>query len=439
MRHLTHIPTVAGRRAVSFRPRTVVPLLVAVFTATVVATAPAQEATWSGTLDGTGSGRFADHLEEDDLSSSLTAALTGRGFAEIGTDSTIEMVVRPSYTWTDDRPYLLDLERMYTDVQVPQIVGPASVLRLRAGRFRLAAPDPGLFNDTLDGVNASVSAAGVRVRAGAGYSGLILNPVSNIRVSPADVADGADDDELFGPQRIMAFGELSVPEVALRQTVRLYGIGQWDLRDAEEGETTIDSYYGGAAVDGPIIPGLFHSVGATISYADAEDTDSLGILSRAQLRYFRSDWNSSRLALRGVVASGLGGDTDQFAGISEQTVGTVAELPRENIAYGELSYGLRPLAGAPTRTLRDIQTSLTGRMMFRMDTDRPVDALGASQTSSGALLGTEAVAQVGWRATSDLGVSVDGGAFFPADGSSGSFTDQRATEYLLRLQVSASF
>ncbi|MFW5826744.1 MAG: hypothetical protein ACOCU4_01555 [Alkalispirochaeta sp.] len=432
MRHHTHIRPTAGRRLIA-------PLLAALFVALVVGTAPAQELTWSGTINGTGSGRFADHLEENDLSSSVTAALTARGFAEIGTDSSIEMVIRPSYTWTDDRPYLFDLERMYTDVRVPQILGPASVLRLRAGRFRLAAPDPGLVNDTLDGVNASVSTSGVRVRAGAGYSGLILNPVSTIRVSPADIADAADDDELFGPQRVMAFGELSVPEVALRQTVRLYGIGQWDLRNAENDEVTIDSYYGGAAVDGPIIPGLFHSVGATVSYADFDGGDSVGILSNAQLRYFRRDWNSSRIALRGVVASGFGDDTDRFTGISEQTVGTVAELPRQNIAYGELSYGLRPLAGAPRRTLRDIQTSLTGRMMYRVDTDQPVDAFGASQTSSGALLGTEAVAQVGWRATSDLGVSMDGGAFFPASGSSGAFSDERDPEYLLRLQVSASF
>jgi hypothetical protein len=378
-------------------------------------------------------------LEETDWTSSVNTSLTARAFAPIGGESTIEMVARPSYTWSDERLYLFDLERFYADLQIPGIVGTGSVLRGQIGRFRLTAPAPRLFNETVDGLDTSLSASGLRVRAGAGYTGLILNPVSTVRVSPADEVHGSDDDELFGPKRIVAFGELTVPEVILRQTVRLYGIGQWDLRDAEPDETTIDSYYGGAAVDGPIIPGLFHDVGATVSYAEMEDATSLGILATARLRYFRQEWSSSRIALGGGTATGFGGDSDAFLGISDQTVGTVAQLPQENIAYGEISYGLRPLSGAPRRTLRDIQTTVTGRMMYRVDTDQPVDAFGASQSSDGALLGSEATLQVGWRATSDLGLSVDGGAFFPAGGSSGSFTDQRKTEYLVRMQLSASF
>ncbi|HKK48571.1 MAG TPA: hypothetical protein VJ932_05710 [Alkalispirochaeta sp.] len=420
-------------------PTLLTPLLLIALVILIVPAAFTQELTWSGSVNGTGSGRFADHLEETDWAGSVTTALTVQAFAPIGTDSTIELVARPSYTWSDDRLYLFDVERLSADVQIPNIVGTGTVLRGQFGRFRLTTPAARLFSEPVDGLNTSLSVSGLRLQAGAGYTGLILNPVSTVRVTPADEADGSDDDEFFGPRRIVAFGELTVPEVALRQTVRLYAIGQWDLRDAESDEISLDSYYGGAAVDGPIMPGLFHDVGATVSYADVEGTTSLGLLATARLRYFRSDWNSSRIALGGGTATGLGGESDAFIGISDRTVGTVAQLPQSNIAYGELSYGLRPLAGAPRRTLRDIQTTITGRMMYRVDTDRPVDAFGAAEDSSGALLGTEAVAQVGWRATSDLGVSVDGGAFFPASGSSGSFSDERDPEYLLRMQVSASF
>jgi hypothetical protein len=265
-------------------------------------------------------------------------------------------------------------------------------------------------------------------------------------MSAADDADSGDDDVFFGPSRLLALGSVSFPEFAIRQTGTLAYLGQWDLRDADAGEDTLNSHYFGLTFDGPIVPGLFQDVEFFFSYAnrevegatDGSDT-ALGYLGSARLRYFRSDWNASRFVLRGVIVSGAGGDEDNFYTVSEQDATIVADIPLRNVVYGELTYGLRPFGTAESRSFRDIQTSLTSRLLFRVNTDQPVDAFGASVSKDGAYIGTDLSLRVGWRIFSDVGMSVTGGAFFPGTGSSGAFSDERKPEYLVRAQVSASF
>ena len=407
-----------------------------------IAPAGAQEVTWGGTIDGTGSAAFAEHQDETDTVVSLTTLLWLKALFAASDTTRIEFDVRPSYTWTDERPYLVDLDRAIADLHFG---GSRSVFRGTVGRFRLADTTRTVLFHTVDGGEFALSVPLMRVRTAAGYTGFILNPVSNVRMSAADAADSGDDDVFWGPRRMIVLGEVSFPDAFVRQTVTVGYIGQWDLRDADEDEAedTLDSQYIGATIGGPIAPGLFYDVAFYASPSTrnigSESENDTGILLTGRVRYFRSDWNSSRIALSGGIVSGAGDNEDNFYTISERQAATVSGIPLRNVGYGALSYGVRPFGGASLRSFRDIQTTVTGRSIFRMSTEQPVDSFGANATDDGRYVGTEATLQVGWRILSDLGTSVTGGMFFPGTGSSGAFNDERKPEYLLRVQVSASF
>lgn len=403
----------------------------------------AQELDWGGTINGSGSATFADHLDDPDTAFSASVALWLTTLFEPSENSRVEVTVQPSYTWSDDRPYLVDLDRAVADMRFGEIAGAGSVLRGRAGRFSLADASRLIISDTVDGADFTLSVAGIRARLAAAYTGLLLNPVSNFRMSAADEADASDDDVFFGPARIVAGAEVAFPEIVGRETFTLAYIGQFDLRDADAGEDTINSHYAGLRADGPIIPGLFHEVSAFVSFAqqdlDGTSDDDVGLLGALRVTYFRPDWLSSSFGLRGVVITGIGDEDNNFHTISDAQASTVATIPGENVAYGEFTYGLKPLGGADSRVFRDIQTTLGSRVLFRIIPEQPVDSFGASVTSDGSYIGSEATLTVGWRILSDLGTSITGGIFVPGTGSSGVFTDQREMEYLLRMQASASF
>lgn len=411
----------------------------------VAAVLPAQELTWGGTVDSTGSARFADHLDDTDTTVSLTTALWLKSLFLPSDTSSIEIDLQPSYTWTDDRPYLWDVDRAVGNVRIADLGGPATVLRGKVGRFFAADASGTILKHTIDGTDLTLSIPFLRARVAAGYTGLILNPVSNVRMSETDQTDAGDDELFFGPRRVIALGEFTAPNVFLRQSVTAAVIAQWDMRDADEddGEDTLNSTYYGVRIDGPLAQGLFQDVGfyqsPSVREVDDETERDLGMLTSARVRYFRPDWNSSRISFGGALVSGAFNGEDNFYTISSGQAGTITDVPLMNVAYGELSYGIRPFAGAAVRTVRDIQTTVVGRTIVRVSTDQPVDSFAANVSDDGRYVGSEASFQIGWRATSDIGTSVTAGAFFPNTGSNGAFTDERKPEYLLRMQVSASF
>jgi len=296
----------------------------------------AQEFTWSGTVDGESAVRIADYLDDPDVTGSVTAAVRVRSYIPLGTDGGVELRLRPSYTWSDDRPYLVDVERASADLTLPGVLGAGTVLRGQAGRVPFSAPAPGVLSHTLDAVDLRLSTPLVQARVAGGYSGLLLNPVSDIRMSASDLAEAADDDQFFGPSRAIALGEVSLPEIVLRQTVRVYGIGQWDLRSTDAGEDSLNSFYGGAVVQGPVISGLYHQIAATVSSATSTvegqsgDTTALG-----QRRQRRRRRRGRRRRRRRTTASSP--SSRRCRSPSRKTM-TVPE------GCGPTSYGLTPYA-----------------------------------------------------------------------------------------------
>ncbi|MCG8481038.1 MAG: hypothetical protein MI724_18235 [Spirochaetales bacterium] len=403
----------------------------------------AQEATWGGSIDSSGSVNIADYLDDPETEISATSALWAQTFIPVGADSEFEATGQVSYTWSDDRAYLFDVDFLRLAGQYPGLFGANSVLRATAGRFSMSDATALILSDTVDGVEAELVFPGVRTRLSAAYTGLLLNPVSGIIMTDADLTDSGDDDEFFGARRLVGMAEISFPEIVARQTVTVSTVGQWDLRDAETDEETFNSGYFGLALDGPILPGLFYEAASSASpwttEVDDETEDGFGLLISARLRYFRNDWRSSQLGLRGVMASGAGDALDPFVAISRDDVGIILDVPLRNIVFGEVSYSVVPFQTARTRVLRDLQVGVSSRTFFRVSTDEVLDTTGVDALSDGRLVGNEAALNVGWRVLSDLGLSLTGGVFVPATGSSGVFSDERTTEFSAQFQLSASF
>ncbi len=412
---------------------------------------------WGVTLDALRSVRAAEHQASDATTSALSTALWVRRVSPVGELSTIDTAVQGSYNWSSGQVYLnLDLVRLRGFY--PELFGDSSVVEATAGRFRFQDPSSLLLNSTLDGVSTRLAYPSVRLRFGAGYSGLILNPASNIRMTGADLIDQDDDDEDFGPRRAVGLAEISFPELFARQTVVLGALGQFDFRDADDDEETVNSGYAVAGIRGPLFGNLYHDIYAagtmgSVEIDDGEDYDYMGYLGSARLRLFLPNFFASRFSLRGVYASSGEADDDgtfddRFFPITRTRLGTAIQLPLENLLMGELQYSIRPLARSDSERARRFQVLLTGRTFFTT-ADRPVvldpttevedDMPGVDADPDGNYIGSEAVLQLNLRPLSDLGVGFTAGMFFPGTGSSGAFTSAREPEFLGRLELSTRF
>ncbi len=407
-------------------------LLLFLFIAMPVA---ALESTWGVTIDGSTELSYADHRADNDPAYAATAALWSRSLFPLGIDRSIELTAQGSYTWTDDRPYLFDVDILRAAGRIPGALGPDSVLRFTAGRFRLRDTTGIVLGHTVDGAQVRIGYPSLRVRAAAGYTGLLLNPVSDIRMTFADLADGGDDDEFFGPRRIVGLAEVTLPELYLRQTVTTGLTGQFDLRDAADDETTLNTIYISLAVAGPLLGNVYHTLSGTVMVGKSEldgDSEALtGAMGDARIRYYREDRLSSRIGLGLTWASGNGGDLDRFVPISRSTAGTILTLPVENILRGTVSYSIRPVPR--------VQTECSLGWYFLAEKKDLHETTGISSDPDGRWLGTEVTGKVSARISSDLGLSITGGVFAPSSGDNGAFTVARGAEYLLRVEVSAGF
>ena len=412
-----------------------IPLFALALGILILATAPpaaAFESTWGVTVDGSMGLTYAGHQEDNDPTYALTTALWSRSLFPLTSGGSMELAAQGSYTWTDDRPYLFDLDLLRLSSRHPGLAGDSSVVRTSLGRFPFRDTTGIVLSHLADGAQIRLNYPGVRVRVAGAYTGLLLNPSSDIRMTLADLADGGDDDELLGPARVIALGEIAFPEMIARQTVTAGLSGQYDLRDADDDEATLHTGYLSLGVAGPLVANLYHDLSGTMmlgrSELDDESEDLMGFMADARLRYFRSDLYSTRIGLRFTWASGAGDDLDRFVPISRSTAGTILTLPIENLMRGEFSYSMRPVA--------PVQVGYTIGWFFIADKEDLPDAVGVNPDPDGRWLGTEVTARVATRITSDLGLVITGGVFAPSSGENGVFTGAREAEYLLRVEVS---
>jgi hypothetical protein len=231
-------------------------------------------------------------------------------------------------------------------------------------------------------------------------------------MSPADIADDDDDDVYFAPKRLLAAAEVAFPEAFARQTPLLYFLAQFDLRDDSDARVT--TQYTGLNVSGPVVDGLYYDLSAVLETGrdEAADEALLGLLGTAGVRYYGPLY--SRFEVRGLYGSGTDGDFDAFLAISAPTLALAWAPPLADLLAGEASASVKPLRGAPV--LESIQ--IFAKALFLMTAVDP------------EYRGTLVEGGVNARPTSDLGLSLKGGAWLP---------DGEDAEYAVKLEASMAF
>ncbi len=409
----------------------------------------AQEVDWGATLDSATNLRSAPHRSDHEWEQLVRFALWAELFVELREERTVRLATEGSYRFEydqgddDDPLHILNLDLLRLSAGLPMLFGPGSALELSAGRFRFNDPTRVVWNHAGDGLSVSVGFPRWSARVSAAYTGLLLNAVSDIRMTPTDALEEDDTDQTLGPQRIIGLAGLAFPELVQRQNLTLFGILQFDLRDPDQGEETLDTQYVGAVIDGPveITRGLYYSVFAIKGFGtwDVEGGEDESISSGAygaRLRLFRERLRYSRASVEWLHASG-GGSMDAFTVINDPATGFTFSPGLADLMLASAGYSLRPLSNTTTSVAAGIRTGLTVRSFLRSTTgaDGVFSAPGLDTESDARYVGSEGELRITLRPTRELGFAFTNGVFFP---NGELFTDSDPW-YRGRLEVSIGY
>ena len=233
-----------------------------------------------------------------------------------------------SYEYADDREYLFNIDHLKTSAWMPGTLGNNAVLELDAGRFLFADPSAFIVKHVADGLRFRMLKPGMSFELSGAYTGLILNPKSDIRMTGTDRADENDEDNtFFGPRRAFAGATLSFPNAGRYENVSVYAYGQFDLREGDD-DIEIDTQYLGISTTKLHGSSLYGDFFFNAEFGQirnpVEDTRNIaGFLLGMGLRWYRENLKSSRLAFR-VLAAPPDYATDMIEGV---TVASAGYLP----------------------------------------------------------------------------------------------------------------
>ncbi len=382
--------------------------------------------------------------------SQYKAAIWGELFQATDKGGSLDLTAQGSYRYTAARPYIFDLDLLRFTGLFPQAFGSGSAVELKAGRFEFSDATKLILDQTLDGVQLSFLFSGFQVRLAGAYSGFILNPSSNVRISSDDFAEVSDNSVFFGPKRIIT------QVFAGSDAGALQALAQFDLRGSSASESVNTQYLGIAGVP-RLLPGLYLDYDLTGSFGQStvgsKTTYLISALTGLGLRYYNEGLADSRAFAKVTYATGFTPvvlllnniSMDNFRPITPPTIGLAFSPPLANIVYLDFGYSFRPLAGNSSVVLSNLQPQVGARVFFRDPVPLAVTGTAADMLvsdlnpSSNALyLGTEINGGIVARPFSDLGVSVIGGVFLPSTGGSAAFTSSRGIGYVLKIDISAA-
>lgn len=127
-----------------------------------------------------------------------------------GDPSTLGFHARASYLYTEDRAYLLDIDELSFKGSFPGVLGKSSMIQTSLGRFAFSDPTGYVLMHSADGASVGFLFPRVHLKVDAAYTGLLLNPSSDIRLSSVDLSEQADEEgNTFGPERFITQGQIS--------------------------------------------------------------------------------------------------------------------------------------------------------------------------------------------------------------------------------------
>ena len=154
-------------------------------------------------------------------------------------------------------------------------------------------------------------------------------------------------------------------------------------------------------------------------------------MTGVSIDYFRPTWLSSAFTFRVVYASGdsdwasavegnTSGSSTQFLPVTKTPLGAVFSPALSNLVVTELGGSVKPLAKERLQTGMKIFT-------FFRPTKAPIDVNGLNAGGTSSWLGFETDMYGMYRMSSDLGLSLTTGLFFPGVAPSGAFDSSGAS------------
>ncbi|MGA2477189.1 MAG: hypothetical protein ABSG63_00380, partial [Spirochaetia bacterium] len=223
--------------------------------------------------------------------SQYKAAIWGELFQATDKGGSLDLTGQASYRYTAQRPYIVDLDLMRFIGLFPQALGAGTALELQAGRLHFSDATKLILDQTLDGAQVSLQFSGFQLRLAGAYSGLILNPSSNVRISADDWSEANDNSVFFGPKRLIAQAFIGSDGFAIQ------ALAQFDMRGATTGETINTQYLGIVGVP-RLTPNLYLDYHLTASYGQStisgSTTNILSALAGLGVRFYAEQLADSR-------------------------------------------------------------------------------------------------------------------------------------------------
>jgi hypothetical protein len=382
--------------------------------------------------------------------SQYKAAIWGELFQSLDKGGSLDLTAQGSYRYTAERPYIIDLDLFRFTGLFSAALGDGTAIELKAGRFNFSDSTRLILDQTLDGVQITMLFSGFQIKLAGAYSGFLLNPSSNVRVSADDFQDVNNNSVFFGPKRAIA--QVMIGSEAFG----LEGLAQFDMRGSGAGEIINTQYVGISGVP-RLSPNFYLDYNITGSYGQStvgsKTVNIISALGGFGLRFYAEGLAASRAHAHVTYASGFtpivlllnNFSVDNFRPITPPTIGLAFSPQLANILFADVGYSFRPFFGSPSSLLSNIEPLVGARFYFRDPVPQLISGSPANivvndlnPSSTALYLGTEIEAGLRARLFSDLGLSVRGGAFLPSTGGSNAFTANRGIGYVLKIEASAS-
>ncbi len=368
----------------------------------------------------------------------------------------------------DDYDFLADIDYLYITQDFPGAINEQSAFTYKAGRFFQSEFTGKVFAHRLDGALFTLALPIANFSLGAGYTGLLLKPVSGVNNTAADMVDDSDDDVKLAPKKMIVRLGASFIDIMPAQQLDVSFVTQFDMRSddlLEDGDAAtedgnggkLNTYYIGAGLSGAITGSfiydtyLYYQLGKTLTLIDDEFTDKPisaillgGSLSYLNREFYRSKVTGSLLYASGdddntsVYEGNTKGSGTQFMPVSSSSTGLIFSPTPSNLLKAGLEYSMKPFAESKNM-MKNFQAAVSAGIFYKAS-EGAVSESKASAVSDEKYLGTEALLTLNFRPVSDFGLTLAGGAFFPNDSKDGPMgEDYRDTEAGVMINVSLSF
>ncbi len=356
------------------------------------------------------------------------------------------------YEYTDERAYLFDVDILKLSGTFPGAAGNNSVLEASGGRMFFSDPTGMVLSHNADGASFKLLYPGIRLLFAGGYTGLLLNPSSDIRMTSIDLSeeDIEMEDNFFGPKKMFMQSTVTFPEIWWLNSMSLFGMAVFDLRDESEG-AVMNTQYLGVQTERSYGKNLYQDLflilqSAKLTVPDIEDRNALGLLFGLRLRYLKEDFYASRFQFR-LIGAPPDVSIDDFVDVpfgvlgfvplNQPVLGESVSPSLTGLGLAELTYSFRPFYGNDSETAAALQPFVGLRGYFRTYSVS-VDWIDTDPDSDSYFIGTELEAGTLWRIFSDLGMEFKGAYFLPSTGIGAASSDMESI-FAFHVNLSISF